>query len=794
MGNGRKGNAYGGLGDRGVFHIYSNEEKIGVIDFDLSSDGSYRGRTTVAVARQRIVFTLDLDTEGSRSWKKVVVGSAIGVTTVRRKGSRAEVTLPGASVSVRVPRGCLVYDALSPALIGQIIGRIDRRRAGPQEVPLFLTVGDCRVAMVESAGVDRRLVEDQEVMLECFLLAVAGVRMRVWTDTGRICLVEAPAYHSALVRDGYQALLPRLPVDPLLSTPLRLKVDRNVRVPMRDGVELAADIYRPRRAGRRPVILMRTPYGKQFEELSAQFYARRGYVVAVQDVRGQFGSAGRWEPLVHEGRDGYDAIEWLAAQPWSTGRIGMAGGSYLAWAQWLAAVERPPHLVTIVPDASPTDPYYNLPYEYGVFCQAGVLWWMDVLESNATADVSGRLVWLTLTKRYDALQNVGPVIDYDLAILGKRSTAWRRWIQHPPHDPYWHRVAFLGRLESVRIPVFHQTGWLDGTSIGTRTTYQRMVACGHPHQKLMIGPWDHAGTTVASADPGGDGMDRQGATLAWFEQWLKGIDTGVLREPRVSVFVLGSNRWLTGDTYPLPETRQEKWFLARRGRFGERRGELIRGDVPTETPPSRYSYDPGDPTPDVGVVAGEAVTPMSVIAPHKRVATKRKRQDVVVYVSKRFRQPYTIVGPMRMVLSAASSARDTDWHVHLMDERRDGTLLVLAHGKIRARYRQSMTKPQLLKPGRVYTYNIDLWQIGITIPPGSRLRLEIASAAFPTFSRNLNTGGHNEIESRSIPAMQRIYHSRKSPSYVVLPVIPSSADGRTSGEPPAASPQPSSTE
>jgi putative CocE/NonD family hydrolase len=791
VGNGRKGNAGGELGDRGVFHIYLNEEKIGVVEFDLSSDGSYRGRTTVSVARQHTVFTLDLKTDGSRSWTKVVVGSAIGVMTVRRKGSRAEVTFPGASVNVRVPRGCLVYDALSPALIGQVIGRVVRRRAGPQNVPLFLTVGGCRVATVQSAGVHRRIVKDREVMLECFHLAVAGVRVRVWADATRICFVEAPAYHSVLVRDGYQALLPRLPVDPLLSTPLRLKVDHNVRIPMRDGVELAADIYRPRRAGRRPVILMRTPYGKEMDELSARFYARRGYVVAVQDVRGRFESAGRWEPLVHEGRDGYDAIEWLAVQPWSTGRIGMAGGSYLAWAQWLAAAECPPHLVTIVPAASPTDTHYNLPYEYGVFCQAAILWWMDVRESNASADVSGRMIWLTLTKRYDALQNVGPVIDYDLAILGKRSSGWRRWIEHPPHDPYWRRVAFLESLANVRIPVFHQTGWLDGASIGTRISYQRMVACGHPHQKLVLGPWDHAGRiiTVPGDDRGGDVMDLQGATLAWFEHWLKGIDTGILREPRVSVFVLGSNRWLTGDTYPLPETRQETWFLVRRRRFGEHHGELVRGDVPAGTPPSRYSYDPADPTPDLGVVAGEAVTPMSVIAPHKHVATNRKRPDVLVYVSKRFRQPYTIVGPIQMVLSAASSARDTDWHVHLMDERRDGTLMVLAHGKIRARYRQSMTKPQRLTPGRVYAYSIDLWQIGITIAPGSRVRLEIASAAFPTFSRNLNTGGHNEMETRSIPATQRIYHSRGSPSYVVLPVIPDLAACWMSGEPPAAPPR-----
>lgn len=782
----------GRIGDRGVFHLYWNEERIGLIEFDLSPDGSYRGRSTVTVAGQSSVSTLSVETGSPGVWRTVVTGSVLGVTTIRRKGRKAHVTSPGASVTVRIARDALLCDSLSPALLGRVIARCHSDAGGKHEVPLFLTAGLCRVATLEAEGVQRRMVDDRELTLERFRLTMAGVRMIVWVETGRVCLLEVPAYHSALVREGYEALLPVPPLDPLLSTPVCVETDRHVRVPMRDGVELATDLYRPRGPERRPVILIRTPYGKDTEELTARFYARRGYVVAVQDVRGRFQSAGNWEPLVHEGQDGYDSIEWLAAQAWSTGRIGMAGGSYVAWVQWLAAAERPPHLVTIVPVASATDPFYNVPYEYGVFCQAAALWWMDVLESQATADISGRMMWLTLAKGYDALKYVGPTIDYDLAILGKRSSQWRRWIEHPPHDPYWHKAAFLERLDGVRLPVFHQTGWLDGVSVSTRVNYDRMVACGHPHQKLVIGPWDHVGRIItgrwdhvgrapagAGRDPTGvDEIDLQAATLAWFEYWLKDIDTGVLREPPVSVFVLGSNQWLTGDRYPLPETRYETWFLTGKRRFRVRSGRLVRGDMPPRTPPSRYVYDPADPTPDVGVVDAEAATPMSVIPPHKHVAKIRKRRDIAVYVSQRFRHPYTIVGPMRMVLSAASSAPDTDWHVHLMEERRDGTILVLAHGKIRARYRDSMTKPQLLEPGQVYAYDIDLWHIGITISPGSRLRVEIASAAFPTFSRNLNTGGQNEIETASVPATQRIYHTPESASYIVLPVIPESLTGR----------------
>jgi hypothetical protein len=200
VGHGRKGNAHGGLGDRGVFHIYSNEEKVGTNEFEVSPDGSYRGQTTITRAGQRVVYTLDLETDGSRRWTKVVAGSSLGVVTVRRGGAHADVILPDSITSVRVHRDCLLFEAFSPTLIGQIIGRVDRRRAGPQKVPLFLTVGGCRVATVQAAGVQRRVVGDRQAKLECFHLTVAGVRVQVWADTGRICLVEAPAYHASLVR------------------------------------------------------------------------------------------------------------------------------------------------------------------------------------------------------------------------------------------------------------------------------------------------------------------------------------------------------------------------------------------------------------------------------------------------------------------------------------------------------------------------------------------------------------------------------------------------------------------
>jgi putative CocE/NonD family hydrolase len=354
-----------------------------------------------------------------------------------------------------------------------------------------------------------------------------------------------------------------------------------------------------------------------------------------------------------------------------------------------------------------------------------------------------------------------PVIDIDKAVLGRESLTWRHWMAHPTADAYWRSLMFASRLKDVRIPVFHQSGWFDGDGIGTKLNYLAMAGYGHALQKLIVGPWPHSDTasrSLGDRDFGGAAaIDLQRDYLRWFDYWLKGIDNGILKEPLVSMFVMGSNRWVYGAKYPLPETRFEKLYLADEGRL-------------LFTPPANsqasdgYVYNPGDPTPDAGY--GD---------PANRQQTIAARKDVLVYTTPPFEKPYTMAGPLTAVLYASSSARDTDWFVHLLDVDPEGRCLSLwgnnSVGVLRARYRNSVEKTQLIEPGKIYKYTIDLWHTAITIAPGHRLRVEVASGDFPTFSRNLNTGGNNETESRFVSATQAVYHDTLHPSHILIPVI-----------------------
>lgn len=573
----------------------------------------------------------------------------------------------------------------------------------------------------------------------------------------------------------------------------RVTIDRNLRVPMRDGLKLAADLYFPMGEQRAPVILMRTPYQKEASQPLGIYYAQHGYATVIQDVRGRFGSEGQWEPFVNEARDGYDSIEWLARQRWCTGKVGMVGGSYLAWVQWFAASLDPPHLTTIIPNASPSDPFHNMPYDHGMLFLTGTFLWTSVVESGATSSLSDLRLRTAVHKRFGSLMTSLPVVDLDKAVLGKESRFWRDWIAHPsPRDPYWAGTLYLDRLKKVKIPVFHQSGWFDGDGIGTELNYLTMTHYGHANQKLTIGPWPHSDSATRGIwghDFGAQALiDLQGEYLRWFDYWLKGEDTGILKEPLVSVFAMGSNRWLWSSRYPLPDTRVEKLYLSSGGRANTSRGDgRLTFTAPVDRePPDRYVYDPGDPTPDPSFyepseadeTAARPAGELEKDAEARRAQITQSRQDILVYTTEPFAEPYTMVGPVSAVIYASSSARDTDWFVHLVEVDENGKFLPLIgadSGKVRARYRDSLTKIELLKPGEIYKYKIDLWQTGITIQRGHRLRIELASADFPTYSRNLNTGGNNETETRFISAEQAVYHDAKHRSYVLLPRIPQSS-------------------
>ena len=533
-----------------------------------------------------------------------------------------------------------------------------------------------------------------------------------------------------------------------------------VMIPMRDGVRLATDVYTPgiTASSRYPVILERTPYNKATLVAQGRDYASKGYVYAVQDVRGRFKSDGIFEPFRNEGKDGYDTIEWLAAQPWCTGKIGMIGGSYDGLTQWHAAAEKPPHLVTIIPNVAPPGPFQNAPYDHGILFSSAMLTWLQIIEDQSPLEDSPAhsLARLDQAKLLRSVASL-PVADMDLRLFGRRIPAWRHWIEGPFDSGYWKPMHFASKLRGVDIPVFHQSGWFDDDGIGSKLNYERLRSLGHRKQKLILGPWGHTARSTRTERGRDFGeaaeLDLAAEYLRWFDALLKGEGQP---DYQTKLFVMGENRWLAGPEYPLPQTRFERFYLAPGGRLSR---------IPVkDAKPGTYTFDPGRPTPSpraLGEPAGRR---------HWQMA--HKRADILTYSTGPLTKPMTIAGPMSAVIHAASTAADTDFFVRISEEDpAAGTAFLLAEGKVRARYRHSMTTPELLEPGRVYPFEIDLWQTAITIPVGKALMVEVASASFPLFAPNLNTGRDNNRETKHQKASQTIHYAGRRASYVELPVI-----------------------
>lgn len=792
-----------GFSDEGIFRIYVNEEPLAEIHFKWDKNGNFSNSATLKLAGQSVTVDTKIEVDKEGRWLGIFQKSSQGTAALKREGgmvARRIVTATSKEIkdTIELKPQVVLFDNYGPALMSQMIREYDLKKGGRQNFQVFILPGAQMEAGLEIKEEEERSISGKDMKFRKYLYEFPGIDITLWVDeTGKLFLASVPVQGAFYVRDGYEELMRAPETDPLLSRPKDEVIEeRNVMISMRDKVRLATDIYRPKEVKKAPVILIRTPYKKEMAELDARYFARRGYVCAVQDCRGRFSSEGVWEPFVNEPYDGHDTIEWLAVQPWSNGKVGMIGGSYVGWVQWWAAREKPAHLVTIIPNVSPPDPFYNIPYEYGVFFILGSIWWADVLEAEATADLSGAAMSRISEKKFGHLLRALPVVELDKAVLEKENPYWRKWIEHPTNDNYWEKANFLEYLKDVPIPVFHQSGWFDGDGIGSKLNYLAMKSHGHPHQKLILGPWGHQATAtrrIGDLDFGPQALvNMQKLYLRWFDYWLKGVDNGITKEPLVKIFVMGTNKWLEGDTYPLPSTQMQKWYLGSGGKANTSKGDgTLSPELPAvDSVPDKYIYDPGDPTPNPGFyeeseeeekqVRSVEEKRKEIEALHEKIASSRS--DILVYETKPLDKPLTFAGPLSAVLYASSSAKDTDWFMRLIWIKKDGKVFPLTEGKIRARFRRSMKNPEWLNPDEICEYKLDLWQTGITIPAGDSLRVEVASASFPLFSRNLNTGGHNEKETRFVKAEQNIYHSQKYPSHILLPVIPGDAPSRSNSK------------
>ncbi len=545
-----------------------------------------------------------------------------------------------------------------------------------------------------------------------------------------------------------------------------IRIDFDVRVPMRDTVTLSADVYRPAAEGRYPVLLYRTPYNERVEPTATErgvYYARNGFVSIWMDVRGRGDSDGVFVPYRSDGEDGYDAIEWCAAQNWSNGSVGTAGGSYLGRIQWLTALLRPPHLKAMSVAVTPSDPFVEWPTGTPNPMQ---LCWFHL--------VSGRLSQNMQAVDWSNVYEHLPLLTMDER-AGRINQNWREAYEHPQFDDYWDAISYQQKFDRVEVPVLHITGWYDDEQIGTPLNYIGMTQHGATerawrNQKLLIRPWGHQinkTRKLGEIDFGPDALiDLHGYQLRWFKRWLTNEKNGIDTEPPVRIFVMGTNVWRDELEWPLERTEFTAFRLHSSGNANSRFGDgTLRVGSPLDEPPDRYEYDPARPVPFIT----EPVS--SQIGGPDDYSAIEQRADVLVYTSLPLAAPMEVTGPVRVTLYAASSAPDTDFTAKLLDVWPSGFAQRLTDGIVRARFRNGMAAPSLIEPGQIYEYTIDLWNISQVFKIGHSFRLEISSSAFPKYDRNQNTGAPLGLTAEYQTAQQTIYHDAEHPSCVILPWI-----------------------
>jgi len=566
--------------------------------------------------------------------------------------------------------------------------------------------------------------------------------------------------------------------DDKLSKPAyKVVIEENVRVPMRDGVTLATDVYRPDAAGRFPALLLRTPYNKSSpdEIQSSKWYAERGYVVVNQDVRGRFASAGEYYAYRYEADDGYDTDEWIARQPWSDGKVGTLGGSYLGYTQLVQGIRGSSHLTSMATDVTSSDIYHGWTYVDGAFHLGFALPW-GAGTIYGKAGQNSRPDYASL-----------PVATADLA-LGHANPHYRDWLKHPRrNDPYWETVSYENQVQKISVPLLVVAGWYDIFLRGTLHDHvairkQGKTALARQNKRLLIGPWTHSKTVFSGAGDAVDfgpqaKMNGQLLYLAWHDRWLKGIDNGIDRDAPVKLFIMGENSWRNEQEWPLARTKYTRYYLASGGKANTASGDgALTTTPPTGAANDEYTYDPASPVPSLGGNVCCSSVPAGV-ADHRPIET---REDVLVYSTPVLTEAVEVTGPITMTLYASTSARDTDWVARLLDVYPDGRVINLQDGIVRARYRKGKAAPaSLLEPDQVVEYQIDLWATSNLFQAGHRIRLEITSSNFPRFDRNLNTGEDPATGTRMVKARQVIHHSTKYPSHVVLPIIPRPAAAAT---------------
>lgn len=537
-------------------------------------------------------------------------------------------------------------------------------------------------------------------------------------------------------------------------------------VPMRDGVHLSTNIFLPEPNGRFPTLLLRTPYGKGNLLLASyRTLLDHQYVVVVQDVRGRYASEGKFQPITQEAADGDDTINWIVKQPWSDGKVGMIGGSYLGIAQWRAALSRNPHLIAIFPVVAGSDEFRDRFYSRGGAMKLGHrLHWIS---QNL------KLPWPFQPDFNEYVRHL-PLRTADRAATGHTVDFWQETLNHPTYDSYWRSISTYEHLDDIHVPAFIVGGWYDNFVEGDLEAFT-YLSRRSPAHRLLIGPWPHNQTAPypSGISFGPDsGQPTRRYQIEWFDYWMRSPHhTREFSHPRVRIFVMGTDTWRDEDEWPLARARITPLYLDSNRGANTMKGDGTLVDRPGHEDVDTFLYDPGKPVPTAGgsVCCDPKVMPWGPMDQRSVEA----RDDVLVYTSAPMKSDLEVTGTIRVVLNISTTVPDTDFTAKLVDVYPDGYARNLCDGILRLRYREGLDRAIPANPNEVYTVTVDAGVTSNVFRAGHRIRLDVSSSNFPRFDRNTNTGRTIADEKELRTARQTVYHGRLHPSHILLPVIPS---------------------
>lgn len=556
-------------------------------------------------------------------------------------------------------------------------------------------------------------------------------------------LMSARDYTAVLVREGCEAKTVLSKWKEMYpEEPANVSFVGTFFVDTRDGEKLATDVYLPEKEGEEagkklPTVLVRTPYGKKKGVEIYYRFVQRGYALVVQDTRGREESTGKWQPNYYEVEDGDDTLNWIASQAWSDGQVSMTGGSYLGYVQWAAAASGNPHLKAMLSNVCAGSAFVDLPRRGGCFNSGMLAWAFSMSEQKFDPDKMVRDDW-------DTVLDVRPLEEIPKKALGKEVPFLTEWLGHKDMDAMWRRTNWKERYAGGPVPALILSGWFDDNGMGTTEALDLVKDWPAGTWKTILGPWKHGGNTeydLHGIYMGEDALryDVDLQSMMWLDHFLKGVDNGIERTPRVEYYTLGENQWKMADAWP-PEN-----------------GKVVRIELKGER--DSYIYDPDNPaTHIVDMSENEIGVP-------EDYTEEEKRDDFLLYTSEPFEEPVTVTGDMRAHLFVSCDCPDTDFVFRMTDVDENGKSVKLADGVLDAKYRNGFETPQYMEPGKVYEVIIRTTKISNTFLPGHRMRFTVTSSAKNFIFPNSNTKeGYNSETKRK--AAVTIHQNGSYQSYV----------------------------